>query len=222
MSRLTQGRYLRWAVGRRVFAVNRRCGRSALILFSLINSTSGGTQVLINQELIDDRSSGALRASGGSEWRLVTDQVMGGRSTGALQPDRRRGQDCLRLSGSVSTANNGGFVQMSLELAAGEHFDASAYNGLLLQVFGNGESYNLHLRTSDLWLPWQSYRASFVAEPKWHEVRMPFAELEPYRTDRRFRPTRMTRIGLVAIGRKFEASLCLGSMRFYRDDNLGK
>jgi hypothetical protein len=166
---------------------------------------------------IDDRGSADLQASHGGTWRLVTDQVMGGVSHGQLQADRHLGRDCLRLRGAVSTANNGGFVQMALDLAAGAPFDASAYSGVALQVAGNGEAYNLHLRTSDLGLPWQSYRASFVAAPDWQEVRIPFSALQAYRTDRPFRASRLVRLGLVAIGREFQADLCLGALRLYRD-----
>jgi hypothetical protein len=167
--------------------------------------------------ILDDRSSDGLQASHGGAWRLVTDQVMGGVSAGQLTADRNRGRACLRLRGEVSTANNGGFVQMALDLAGGEPFDASAYAGIALQVAGNGERYNLHLRTSSLWLPWQSYRASFVATPAWQEVKLPFSQLEPYRTTSRFRPDRLVRLGLVAIGRDFQADLCVGAVRLYRD-----
>jgi len=167
--------------------------------------------------LIDDRSSGSLRSSLDSEWRLVSDRVMGGLSSGELAPARFMGRDCLRMRGAVTTANNGGFVQMALDLA-GKGFDASAYTGVLLQVAGNGEHYNVHLRTSDLQLPWQSYRAGFVAEPQWHELRFPFIDFEAYRTGSGFRPDRLVRIGLVAIGREFNAELCVARTAFYSDD----
>lgn len=189
-----------------------------LFLTTLSVPLTGTTQVMDGNEIIDDRSTGTLHASRGGEWRLVTDEVMGGRSTGELQLDRYKARDCLRLHGSVTTANNGGFVQMALELAGGKRFDASEYAGVVLQVAGNGERYNLHLRTSDLWLPWQSYRASFVAEPGWREVRIPFTGLEAYRTGKDFRSSRLVRVGLVAIGREFEADLCVGTLRFYRGD----
>jgi hypothetical protein len=188
------------------------------LLLGLAMSTTPGTGTSADPT-IDDRRDTGLTASHGGSWRLVTDQVMGGVSDGRLRGDRHQGRDCLRLLGSVSTANNGGFVQMVLDLAGGEAFDATAYTGIALLVAGNGERYNLHLRTSDVWLPWQSYRASFVATPEWRELRIPFTEFEAYRTSRRLRPDRLVRLGLVAIGRDFEADLCLGGARFYRDEN---
>jgi len=104
---------------------------------------------------------------------------------------------------------------MSLELETSEPFDASNFEGLLLEIAGNGEQYNLHLKTTDLWFPWQSYRYSFVAEQDWRQIRVRFSELTAYRTYSRFNPEKVTRIGLVAIGREFDADLCLGSIRFY-------
>lgn len=170
---------------------------------------------MANQPIIDDRHPNDLTSNLGNEWRLVTDQVMGGVSNGELRADWYAGRPCLRLTGAVSTENNGGFVQMALDLN-GEAYDASSDSGLILQVAGNREVYNLHLRTTDLSLPWQSYRAAFSAGPEWKEVHIPFEQLEGYRTCSSFRAEALTRIGLIAIGREFDADLCLGDVRFYR------
>ena len=49
--------------------------------------------------LIDDRSSGTLLSTLGTKWRLVTDQVMGGISSGTLKVNTYKNQDCLHLQG---------------------------------------------------------------------------------------------------------------------------
>ena len=85
-----------------------------------------------------------------------------------------------------------------------------------LQVLGNGERYNVHLRSSDLWLPWQSYRAEFVATGQWTTVRLPFSEFAPYKTGSPLRPGRLKRIGIVAIGRDFDAEVCVTGLAWYR------
>lgn len=167
--------------------------------------------------VIDARQSGDRRSAVGSSWRLVTDGVMGGISDGRLTVDTVEGRSCLRLQGHVSLENNGGFVQMALDLAGQSPPDASAYDGVLLDVHGNGETYNVHLRTIDLWLPWQSYRASFHAPAHWTTVRLPFASFTPYRTRIPLALPNLRRIGLVAIGREFDADLCLGRLALYRD-----
>jgi hypothetical protein len=55
------------------------------------------------QLIIDDRRSGNHTASGGGNWRLVKDSVMGGVSAGQLTAEEVDGRPCLRLQGEVST-----------------------------------------------------------------------------------------------------------------------
>ena len=166
-----------------------------------------------NTLTIDDRRSGDLSSNLGIPWRMVGDNVMGGVSAGRLTPTQHAGRDCLRLQGEVSTRNNGGFLQMALDLAHGDAMDASAYDAVEIEVAGNGERYNLHLRTTDLWLPWQSYRAEFTATPAWQRLHIPFAAIRPYRTGKPFRARHLKRIGVVAIGRDFQADVCVASVR---------
>jgi hypothetical protein len=167
--------------------------------------------------LVDDRASGDARSALGTSWRLVSDTVMGGVSRGSMQFATVAGRPCLRLAGTVSLENSGGFVQVSLDLARdGNDFDAGGYAGIELDVYGNGESYNLHLRTADNWLVWQSYRSAFRADPGWRTVRLPFSGFAPYRTSAPLDLKKLKRIGLVAIGREMQADLCLGRMALYR------
>ncbi len=202
-------------------AAAKRCTLHRCVFLAcvvLLSMTSGvHADVSARNLIIDDRSSGTLRSTLGPEWRLFTDTVMGGVSTGDVDLHTHRGKGCLRMRGDVSTRNNGGFVQIALAPGGDKAFDASKYAGVELTVSGNNERYNLHLRTAGLWLPWQSYRADFVAEADWRTVRIPFADLEPYKTTRKFRADRLERIGLVAIGRDFKAELCLASIRFYAE-----
>lgn len=168
--------------------------------------------------IIDDRSSAGYAAGEGPDWRLVTDNVMGGVSNGQLTAEERGGRPCLRLSGEVRTENNGGFIQAALDLASTRQRDASDYDGVVIDVYGNGEVYNLHLRQDGLWLPWQAFRATFPAPPEWQTRYLPFSEFRPYSTSARLKPDRLKRIGLVAIGRAFSADICLGRIGYYREN----
>jgi hypothetical protein len=168
--------------------------------------------------VIDDRSSGGLESSHGPAWRLITDGVMGGVSRGQLTADTVAGRACLRLRGEVSLKNRGGFLQAALDTDGETPLDAAAYSGVLLEVYGNGEQYNLHLRTADVWLPWQAYRASFTAPAAWRTKRVPFTDFSGYRIGAALDAGTLERIGLVAIGRVFTADLCLGRLALYRDD----
>jgi hypothetical protein len=182
------------------------------VLFGVI---VGAVVVLSATERSAMAESGVLPVPA-TGWRLVTDGVMGGVSEGQLRPAQIDGRDCLRLTGAVRTENNGGFVQMALDLPADTRAAVGGFDGIRLSVYGNNEDYNVHLRTSDLWLPWQSYRATFRAVAGWHVVELPFAGFAPHRTRTGLRLERLQRLGIVAIGRAFEADLCVADMQFYR------
>jgi len=176
----------------------------------------GGASVMADDLLvIDDRRSGNLYSALGTSWRMVTDGVMGGVSSGTLTLASMDNRDCLRLQGDVRLENNGGFVQAALDIEKTAAADASAYSGIMIDVYGNDEAYNLHLRTDDLWLPWQSYRTTFQAPARWQTVQLPFAEFSPYKTSTALDVTELERIGVLAIGRAFSADLCIGRVGFY-------
>ncbi len=168
------------------------------------------------QPLIDDASAEDLTAATGTKWRLVTDQVMGGVSEARVRRATVAGRPAVHLTGDVSLANNGGFVQTTLDLRPdGGTVDARAWTGIELTVLGNGETYNLHLRTTDVRRPWQSYRQSFPTTDDWRTVRLPFDGFEAHRIDAPLDLARLKRIGLVAIGREFRADLAVADLRFY-------
>ena len=166
--------------------------------------------------VIDDLASGTLAATVGSRWQLISDRVMGGISAGTLRRETVAGQQALRMRGEVSLENNGGFVQMALDLAPdGAPVDASAWTGLELDVLGNDEDYGVHLRTDAVARPWQSYRQGFHADRGWRTVRLPFAGFVAHRIEVPLDVRRLRRLGLVAIGRAFTADLAVGGVRFF-------
>ncbi|HSG56127.1 MAG TPA: CIA30 family protein, partial [Paracoccaceae bacterium] len=103
-------------------------------------------------------------------WTYVSDQVMGGVSEGRARIGTVDGQPVLHLTGQVSTANRGGFIQARVTLDSPPPEKAS---GVVLRVRGNGEGYFVHLRTAGTVLPWQYYQAPFPTTPDWAEVRIP-------------------------------------------------
>ena len=121
------------------------------------------------------------------------------------------------MRGDVTTENNGGFVQIALPLSEQDGFDATDYTGVELDVAGNNEAYNIHIRTTGLWFPWQSYRFTFEAMTEWKTLRFPFTEIKPYKSNKRFQQRRLMRIGLVGIGRDFQADLCVAAVKLYRE-----
>ncbi|PWR02441.1 CIA30 family protein [Meridianimarinicoccus roseus] len=160
--------------------------------------------------IIDDLALPHPRAATGTDWQLVSDRVMGGVSSGGLSREVVSGHPALRLQGDVRLDNDGGFVQAALDLAPdGAALDARPWRAIALDVAGNGQSYNLHLRTADVTRPWQSYRATFTAHPDWSLVELPFTRFAPHRLDAPLDLSTLRRIGLVAIGRAFRADLAV-------------
>ena len=102
-----------------------------------------------NAPIIDDLSRGAPEASIGTSWQLFTDQVMGGVSTGTMSRELVGGRLAIRMLGDVRLENNGGFVQLALDLSPDTGVvDASAWSGIELVLFGVDQEYGMHLRTS--------------------------------------------------------------------------
>lgn len=145
--------------------------------------------------------------------RVVTDRVMGGVSQAGLVRRQVRGVDALCLEGDVSTENNGGFVQLSFDLGHVPPALLAGLRGIRVSVLGNDEVYGVHLRTRDLDAPWQSYRADFRAPADhWAVIDLPLADFVPHRTGRPLRPERLSRLGIVAIGRPFRAYVCVSAI----------
>ena len=159
--------------------------------------------------LIDDFSDDAS-----SRWEFIADGVMGGVSYGSVQFNHVEKSDVMTLSGTVSTENNGGFIQARRKLSVDKTRD---YQGIMLTVRGNGEEYFLHLRSFWTLLPWQYYQAGFKTASNWQEVAIPFSAFKP---SSRVLPNNIASkdiesLGVVAFGRDHEASVTITDIRLY-------
>lgn len=155
-----------------------------------------------------------FRMTPDARWQFFTDQVMGGVSTGAVTFAQEDGQPYARMTGRVSTANRGGFIQMRLELANPPPEGAS---GIRLIVRGNDQRYFVHVRTTGTVLPWQYYQAGFAVTEGWTEVRLPFEAFAPSGAFLRRvpRPVSLTSVAVVAYGRDHDARIDVQSVGFY-------
>ncbi|CAI5515844.1 unnamed protein product [Closterium sp. Naga37s-1] len=117
----------------------------------------------------------------GALWGALDDVVMGGVSESALQYDKTAGEGGLPaalFTGTVSTANSGGFVSVRTKNLS-PALDLSAYEGLEVRVRGDGQRYKLILRTTAAWDA-LGYTASFdTLAGTWHTVRLPFYSFAP-------------------------------------------
>lgn len=169
----------------------------------------------MNSLAIDDfRQSSGVSALG-TKWGFFADTVMGGRSSGKAERIATGGGDALRLSGTVSLENNGGFIQVALALAPdGASLDANRYDGIRLRTRGAPGAYYLHLRTRDTIRPWQLYQAPLPVEFDWRSVTVPFSTFTPQRLERALDRSHLLRLGVVAYGAAFEADLLVTDLEF--------
>lgn len=149
-----------------------------------------------------------------TRWRFFTDGVMGGVSSGQVAFVRENELVHARMTGKVSTENNGGFIQMRMELPDGVPEDVT---GVRLIIRGNDQRYFVHLRTTGTILPWQYYQAGFEATGDWAEVRLPLDSFE--RSGRLLRgvpnAVSLRSIAVVAYGRDHEAKIDVREVGFY-------
>jgi hypothetical protein len=149
-----------------------------------------------------------------TRWRFFADTVMGGVSSGQVRFVEEGGRTHARMTGTVSTANNGGFIQIRLDLATPPPETAQ---GVRLVVRGNDQTYFVHLRTDGTLLPWQYYQAGFEVTRDWQEVRLPLTAFEASGAILRDVPRAgaLTSVGIVAYGRDHEADIEVREVGFY-------
>ena len=154
-----------------------------------------------------------------AHWQLVTDGVMGGVSRGALRFETDQdGTGFARMTGTVSTANNGGFIQFRAGVDFARLVDRGVDpTGLRLRVRGNGETYYVHLRTRANRRPWHYYAATFPTSADWQQVDLPFSRFRHTAglTDTPPEVRDIISIGIVAYGRDHAADLSVADMTIY-------
>lgn len=167
---------------------------------------------------IDDFSADPASSPLRNQWRGFTDRVMGGRSdmqAGLMQED---GELFLRMLGSVTTENNGGFIQVRLVFEPSQlNVDFQDYTGVRIRYRINREGkYAIHLRTRQNRLPWSYYSASLPAGDDWQIVEIPWSEFKSTGTIRQsFNPNDVRSLALVAGEDDFEAEIDLQRIRLY-------
>ena len=149
-----------------------------------------------------------------TRWRFFSDAVMGGVSSGKLVFAEEDGQSHARMTGRVSTANRGGFIQMRRDL---DSPPPEGTTGVRLVVRGNDQRYFVHLRTAGTVLPWLYYQAGFDVTRSWSEVRLPLDAFDASGALLRAtpRPRSLRSVAVVAFGRDHEAEIEVREVGFY-------
>jgi hypothetical protein len=107
-------------------------------------------------------------------WGALDDVVMGGTSASSLQL-----QDGVALfTGTVSTANSGGFASIRTRNFE-PPLDLAGHSGLEIHVKGDGQRYKFLIRDEDSWDS-LAYAYSFdTIAHQWTTVRIPFSLMVP-------------------------------------------
>ena len=147
------------------------------------------------------------------EWELITDQVMGGVSTGKLKFKTLNSNNVAIITGNVSTKNNGGFIQIRRNL---KNFNLNDAKSIKIVAKGNNEKYFIHLRTSNTILPWQYYQLSFIVTNNFKKFIFP---IDKFQKSGFFLPTKINSktiksIGIVAFGKDYDAELIVQQISF--------
>lgn len=146
-------------------------------------------------------------------WMYFADTVMGGQSSGAVDFGKSGQKNYARLTGNVTTSNNGGFIQIRKSISG----LSENIIGINLQAKGNNQVYHIFLRTSGTLLPWHYYKAEFSAKKAWENISIPIGDFQRSSgfLAKKIKPETIKSIGLVAFGRDFSADLMVSEIYFY-------
>ncbi len=147
-------------------------------------------------------------------WRYVSDRVMGGVSTGKVIYAQQEDIHYAHMTGTVSTLNNGGFIQLRTNIARGSTAQVA---GITLRVRGKPQKYFVHLRMRGTVLPWQYYQAAFEISEQWQTIRLPLDQFAPSGDwlSRAIKPASIRSIGVVAFGRDHTADIKIAEVGFF-------
>jgi hypothetical protein len=158
-----------------------------------------------------------FNADSGRYWQYVSDRVMGGVSDGQVSLEQDGEMYYARLTGNVSTANNGGFIQLRASVSfTNSEKEGKNLQGVRLNVRGNGETYYIHIRTNESWSPSDYYATTFKADADWKMIDLPFSSFKRrWSKDSVLDPKKIRSFGIVAYGRDHVSDISVSTLEFY-------
>ena len=149
-------------------------------------------------------------------WQYISDQTMGGVSDGQAILDKDGDMIFARLTGNVSTANNGGFIQIRTNFSFVDLINTNKdLKGVLLNTKGNGETYHIFIRTSEDRSYRDFYSATFTANENWEIVDLPFTKFKHRYSNKSLDGNDIRTFGIVAYGRDFFSDVSVSEIIFY-------
>ena len=149
-------------------------------------------------------------------WQYISDQTMGGVSNGQAILDKDSDMIFARLTGNVSTANNGGFIQIRTNFSFVDLINTNKdLKGVRLNTKGNGETYHIFIRTSEDRSYRDFYSATFTTNENWEIVDLPFSEFKHRYSNKSLDGNDIRTFGIVAYGRDFFSDVSVSEIIFY-------
>ena len=147
------------------------------------------------------------------KWQFISDQVMGGVSSGKVEFLNDNNNLYARLTGNVSTKNKGGFIQIRRKF---EKLNLEGIKFIEIIAKGNNQNYFIHLRTTGTFLPWQYYQISFKVLNNFKTFKLPINEFKRSSVflSKNINPKNITSIGIVAFGRDHFADIHIKEIKF--------
>ena len=144
-----------------------------------------------------------------SNWYVVTDQVMGGKSELKVDVD----DGVFSLNGYVTTENNGGFVR----LAHSPKTVDKEVEGIQFIAKGNNETYEVHVTMQGLRMPpWAYHSSTFDVNAEWKMFKINFSDFEKKSgVSPKLRPNNIRDISFAGYGRNFDVDLQVKEISFY-------
>ncbi len=149
-------------------------------------------------------------------WGYISDRTMGGISDGQAFLDQDQDTVFARLTGNVSTKNNGGFIQLRSTLSfVNINNIEKKLKGVRLNTKGNGETYHVFIRTSETRSYSDFYYATFIANEEWEIVDLPFTKFKHRFSNNALDGNDIQTFGIVAYGRDFISDVSVAEIIFY-------
>jgi len=144
-----------------------------------------------------------------SNWYLVTDRVMGGKSELRVEVD----DGVFSLSGYVTTENNGGFVRLA---HSPKNVDKEV-KGIRFMAKGNNETYEVHVTMQGLRMPpWAYHSSTFDVNTEWKMFEINFSDFEKKSgVSAKLLPKNIRDISFAGYGRDFDVDLQVKEISFY-------
>lgn len=127
-----------------------------------------------------------------SDWIVVDDVVMGGRSIGSLSVDKEGNG---LFSGYISLKNYGGFSSIRCKV---KELEIDNYQYIVIMIFGDNKFYQLRIRSKNY--DRHVYVKKIYVKNEWEEIKIPLNSMQPQFRGRKLKMRNFNSDSIVEFG----------------------